>query len=43
MMVRRWFALRLLGFSVTPDGALRQFPGPSLRRIKAVARELLAQ
>jgi undecaprenyl-diphosphatase len=43
MMVRRWFALRLLGFSVSPDGALRQFPGPSLRRIKAVARELLAQ
>jgi len=43
MIVRRWFALRLLGFSVTPDGALQQFPGPSLRRIKAVARELLAQ
>jgi membrane-associated phospholipid phosphatase len=43
MMVRRWFALQLLGFSVAPDGALRQFPGPSPKRIKAVARELLAQ
>ncbi len=43
MMVRRYFALRRLGFSVSPDGAVRAFPGPSLRRIKAVARALLAQ
>jgi len=42
LLVRRYFALRLLGFSVGPDGALHQFPGPSLRRIKSVARELLA-
>jgi membrane-associated phospholipid phosphatase len=42
LMVRRWFALRHLGFSVGPDGVLHQYPGPSLRRIKAVARELLA-
>jgi membrane-associated phospholipid phosphatase len=42
LMVRRYFALRGLGFSVGPDGALHQLPGPSLRRIKAVARELLA-
>lgn len=42
LMVRRYFALRRLAFSVGPDGALHQFPGPSLKRIKAVARELLA-
>jgi membrane-associated phospholipid phosphatase len=42
LLVRRYFALRRLGFSVGPDGALHQFPGPSLRRIKSVARELLA-
>jgi len=42
VMVRRYFALRRLGFSVGPDGALHQFPGPSLRRIKSVARELLS-
>ncbi len=43
LMVRRYFALRLLGFSAGPDGGLHQFPGPSPRRVKAVARELLAQ
>ena len=42
LIVRRWFALRRLGFSVGPDGRLHQFPGPSLKRIKTVARELLA-
>ena len=42
LMVRRYFALRRLGFSVGLDGALHQYPGPSLKRIKAVARELLA-
>ena len=42
VMVRRYFALRGLGFAVGPDGALRQLPGPSLKRIKTVARELLA-
>ncbi|MBI2713055.1 MAG: phosphatase PAP2 family protein [Rhizobiales bacterium] len=41
MMVRRFFALRGLGFSIGPDGALRQLPGPSFKRIKSVARELL--
>ena len=43
LMVRRYFALRRLGFSVGPDGVLHQYPGPSLKRIKSVARELLAQ
>ena len=42
LMVRRYFALRRLGFSVGPDGVLHHYPGPSLKRIKAVARELLA-
>ena len=42
LMVRRWFALRHLGFSLDADGAVHQWPGPSLRRIKAVARGLLA-
>ncbi len=42
LLVRYYFALRRLGFSVGPDGTLHQFPGPSVRRMKAVARELLA-
>lgn len=42
LLVRRWFALRGLGFAVVSDGTIRQLPGPSLRRIKAVARALLA-
>ncbi len=43
LMVRRYFALRGLGFSVRSDGSVQQLPGPSLRRIKSVARALLAQ
>jgi membrane-associated phospholipid phosphatase len=43
LMVRRWFALKHLGFSIGPDGALVQYAGPSFRRIKAVARDLLAE
>jgi membrane-associated phospholipid phosphatase len=42
LSVRRWFAMRGLGFSIALDGVLHQKPGPSLRRIKAVARALLA-
>jgi membrane-associated phospholipid phosphatase len=42
LMVRRYFALRRLGFSVDPDGIVHQYPGPSLKRIKSVAREQLA-
>jgi membrane-associated phospholipid phosphatase len=42
MLVARYFALRRLGFSVRPDGRLHAYPGPSWRRIKSVARELLA-
>lgn len=43
LLVRRWFALRSLGFSIGADGVLHQKPGPSLRRIKAVARALLSE
>lgn len=42
LMVRRWFALRRLGFSVGPDGMTRTYPGPSFKRIKSVARGFLA-
>jgi undecaprenyl-diphosphatase len=42
MLVARYFGLRRLGFSVKPDGSLFAYPGPSWRRIKSVARELLA-
>ncbi|HWK96198.1 MAG TPA: phosphatase PAP2 family protein [Pseudolabrys sp.] len=41
ILVRRWFAALHLGFSLAPDGRLVQHPGPSVRRIKAVARDLL--
>jgi len=43
LLVRRYFALRRLGFSIGPDGAVQQYPGPSLKRIKSVAQKLLAQ
>ncbi len=42
VLVRRYFAQRHLGFAIGPDGRVREYPGPSLGRIKAVARELLA-
>lgn len=41
-LVRRYFALRGLGFAWGPDGVIRPYPNPSPRRIKSVARELLA-
>jgi len=42
LMVRRWFALRRLGFSIGPDGTVHPYPGPSRKRVKSVARALLA-
>src|SRR5690348_3334915 len=42
LLVRRWFAMRRLGFSFGPDGAPHHYPGPSARRVKAVARAMLA-
>jgi len=43
LLVRHYFALRGLGFSYGADGQIHTLPGPSLRRIKSVARELLSQ
>jgi membrane-associated phospholipid phosphatase len=42
ILVRRYFAQRRLGFAIEADGRIHQYSGPSLRRIKAVARGLLA-
>ncbi|HET9715201.1 MAG TPA: phosphatase PAP2 family protein [Pseudolabrys sp.] len=42
ILVRRYFAQRHLGFSMNKAGGIHQYAGPSLSRIKAVARELLA-
>ena len=42
MMVRRWFAVRRLGFSIGPDGVPQAYPGPSGKRTRALARAMLA-
>jgi membrane-associated phospholipid phosphatase len=42
VLVRDWFAARRLGFFVGPDGAVHTMAGPSPRRIKRVARALIA-
>jgi undecaprenyl-diphosphatase len=43
LLVRDWFAARRLGFVIGPEGAVTALPGPSLRRVKSVARRLLGQ
>jgi membrane-associated phospholipid phosphatase len=43
ILVRNWFAARRLGFTVDHQGTVRALPGPSLRRIKTVARRLFGQ
>jgi undecaprenyl-diphosphatase len=43
LLVRQTFAVRRLGFVVDRTGAVRPLPGPSLRRLKNVARRLFAQ
>ncbi|TMJ01068.1 MAG: phosphatase PAP2 family protein [Alphaproteobacteria bacterium] len=43
ILARNWFAARGLAFVPGTDGAVRTLPGPSWRRVKAVARCLLAQ
>jgi undecaprenyl-diphosphatase len=43
LMVRDWFAARRLGFAIDPNGRVRTLPGPSLSRLKAVARDFRAQ
>jgi membrane-associated phospholipid phosphatase len=40
ILVRNWYAARGLAFSPGPDGAVHARPGPSWRRVKAVARRL---
>jgi membrane-associated phospholipid phosphatase len=42
LLVREWFAARGLGFARGPDGRIRPLPGPSFRRIKRVAGQLVA-
>jgi undecaprenyl-diphosphatase len=42
LWVRDWFARRRLGFVVGTDGVVHALPGPSLNRIKKVARALIA-
>jgi undecaprenyl-diphosphatase len=41
-LVRDWFAARRLGFVIGPDGRICRLPGPSLARLKRVARSLVA-
>lgn len=38
MLVRYWFAARRLGFAIERDGTIVALPGPSLERLKRVAR-----
>jgi undecaprenyl-diphosphatase len=40
IVVRNWFAARRLGFAIAPEGRVVTLPGPSLHRIKMVARKL---
>ena len=42
IVIRDWFAARRLGFYVGSDGRVDKMPGPSLRRIKKVARALVS-
>jgi len=43
LFVRDWFAARRLGFLPDGQGGVRTLPGPSLARIKRVARQLAGQ
>lgn len=43
ILVRNWFAARRLAFIPGADGTVHAMPGPSFRRVKAVARRLLGQ
>jgi undecaprenyl-diphosphatase len=38
VLVREWFAARRLGFYLGQEGRVHPLPGPSLRRIKSLAR-----
>jgi membrane-associated phospholipid phosphatase len=41
-LVRSWFASRGLAFCRTEAGSIRPMPGPSMARLKRVARQLIA-
>jgi membrane-associated phospholipid phosphatase len=43
LLVRDWLAARRLGFSIQSDGSVTPWPGPSLARIKRVARSVVGQ
>jgi undecaprenyl-diphosphatase len=43
ILVRNWFAARRLAFVPAPDGFVHALPGPSWRRLKAVARRRIGQ
>lgn len=43
ILVRNWFAARGLAFIPGTDGVAHAMPGPSWRRVKTVARRLLAK
>src|SRR5262249_54287100 len=43
LLVRGWVAARRLGFANGADGRISRLPGPSLARLKRVARGLVAQ
>jgi undecaprenyl-diphosphatase len=42
LIVRDWFAARRLGFAIDGNGHVRALPGPTCRRIKRVARQVIA-
>jgi membrane-associated phospholipid phosphatase len=42
MLVRYWFAVRRLEFTIHRDGRIEALTGPSLSRLKSVAREAFA-
>jgi undecaprenyl-diphosphatase len=42
LLVRDWFAARRLAFAVEPDGSVRPLAGPSMARIRRLARQLVA-
>ena len=41
ILVQAWFASRRLAFAPGDDGRIRPMPGPSLGRLKRVARQLI--
>lgn len=41
LLVRNWYGARRLGFAVAADGTVFRLPGPSRRRVKAVARRVV--